>query len=308
MMNKAEKQRNVLLNIKKELEKSQIFEDVNHPNDSKNYPIENYMWVGDKENLIGIPNCHYEFIFHSKNSETLSVEVHFSEQRKQKLFQNLQFGNKLEFSEWYGRKNGRVIFKKNKLSINDPNIVKKTIKKLELLHNEIGEQLQEILSSNIDLFPKSRPVTKPVLSSNGGTIVKKKHYKSRTATVAKSLETKHGKIQEAYKQILLSKQYDLLNEEQGFDGLPYRIDILAHSGKGYDVFEIKPDSTATECIREALGQLLFYKHLLEEGGYKVNRLVVVGSAKNQESDDDYLKSINNGMNKIQIEYEYIETK
>lgn len=298
-------QKKVLLDIKKELANSKLFVDVNYPKDSES--VENYIWIGDKEKLIGMYACHYEFIFHPEDSDYLSVEVHISEKGKQKLFQNLQFTNALEFAEWYGHENGRVIVKKSNLYINTLNIAKKAIKKLKSLHNEIGEQLQEILLDNQDLLPKKNQISKPVLSPNNGTIVKKKNYKERTAATAKSLETMHGKIQEAYKQkLLLSRQYDSVSEEQGFEGLPYRIDILVHSGKGYDVFEIKPDSTATECIREALGQLLFYKHLLEAGGYKVNRLVVVGSAKNQESDNDYLRSINNGMNAIKIEYDYVK--
>ena len=32
----------------------------------------------------------------------------------------------------------------------------------------------------------------------------------------------------------------------------------------YEIYEVKPYSTAMECIRVALGQLLFYKALLEK--------------------------------------------
>ncbi len=57
----------------------------------------------------------------------------------------------------------------------------------------------------------------------------------------------------------------------------------------YDVFEVKTGLTATECIREALGQILFYKYLLEKGGYKINELIIVGPVTIDEYEEEYLR-------------------
>ena len=68
----------------------------------------------------------------------------------------------------------------------------------------------------------------------------------------------------------------------------------------YDIYEVKPYESPTECIREALGQLLYYKYMFEKNGYKVEKLIVVG--KNKLDDEEYLNKIKELNENLEIDY------
>ncbi len=69
----------------------------------------------------------------------------------------------------------------------------------------------------------------------------------------------------------------------------------------YDVFEIKSYSTAAECIREALGQILFYKYLLTESECDIGTLFIVGQNEMSDEEERYFSMIKNSLN-CPIEY------
>ncbi len=130
------KQQEILRSLKQKIASSQYFSDVNWPNDDE---IENFIWIGTKNGLIGNENCHYEFIFQEEQSDELTLEVHF-EGGNQRQFANLDLPASLKHDEW-PPKNCRIIFADgHSYNVRDEAIVKKSIKDLKQLHKMIGSR------------------------------------------------------------------------------------------------------------------------------------------------------------------------
>ncbi len=297
-MNKySEKQRQILLAIKNKIGETE-FEDVKCPNGEN---IRNWIWVGDKSGLIGNDNCHYEFIFQDKVPDVLTLEVHLDERKNHKLFSNMLLPDFLRFDRW-NCKNGRIVYKDEVIDINNKQIVSKSIKLLKKLHNAIGEQLLEIMQAHPELLPKQFQI--PKLLKNSRKIVMEKEYAARTYKTAKTFNSRHGEIQKKLKEILEQKRdYRKIIRESGFKNYKYQIDLLAQKENNcYDIFEVKPYPTAMACMREALGQLLFYKFLLEKGGYEVDILYIVGPSELSDFEKEFLQSIKKDLKDLEIEY------
>lgn len=163
-------------------------------------------------------------------------------------------------------------------------IVKEAIDLLEKLDGTIGKDLAKICD---ELNPKAD------LSGNG-TIVNEKNYKQRYKNYKHSFYTKHGDIQEALqKNLVKNKAYDEVGIERTLGDI--RVDVLGINKNGetdiYDIYEVKPYESPTDCIREALGQLLYYKYMFEKNGYTVGKLIVVGKNKLEFYDRQYLEII-----------------
>lgn len=265
-----------------------------------------YIWVGGQGNLIGNLSCHYEFIFH--NETELHLEVHFEDADNYTSFSNLKLNSDLfEYQDWEidGEKvdNGRIVAKQS-ISVEKRNldeIVKEAIDLLEKLDGTIGNDLAKICD---ELNPKAD------LSGNG-TIVNEKNYKQRYKNYKHSFYAKHGEIQNALNEQLENK-YDEVGIERTLGDI--RVDVLGINKNGktdprkhtYDIYEVKPYDSPTECIREALGQLIYYKYMFEKNGYTVGKLIVVGKNALTEVDQQYLAEINNSG--IKIEYLQIPIK
>lgn len=264
-----------------------------------------YIWVGGQGNLIGNLSCHYEFIFH--NETELHLEVHFEDATNYTSFSKLTLNPDFEYQDWEidGEKvdNGRIVAKQS-ISVEQrtlDEIAKEAIDLLEKLDGTIGNDLAKICD---ELNPKAD------LSGNG-TIVNEINYKQRYKNYKHSFYTKHGEIQNALNEQLENK-YDEVGIERTLGDI--RVDVLGINKNGktdprkhtYDIYEVKPYDSPTECIREALGQLLYYKYLFEKNGYTVGKLIVVGKNALTEVDQQYLDEINNSG--IKIEYLQIPIK
>lgn len=297
----TEKQKRILLAIKAAL-KNTDFEDVNCPKIGK---IKDFIWIGFQKGLIGNDNCHYEFIFQKESPEKLSLEVHLDENRMHKLFSNILLPDFLRFDNW-NRKNGRIVFRTKRIDINDfendSEIVQNSLALLEELHNAIGEQLLEIMQAHPELLPKQFQI--PKLLENSRKVVMRKKYAERSYEEAKVFNSRHGEIQKKLKQEL-GANYKCIDLEKGFENYKYQIDLLAQKKNGhYDIYEIKPYPTAMACIREALGQLFFYKFLLEKRKYVVDTLYIVGPSELSNFEDEFLQSIKKDFKNSEIEIEY----
>lgn len=264
-----------------------------------------YIWVGGQGNLIGNLSCHYEFIFH--NETELHLEVHFEDATNYTSFSKLTLNPDFEYQDWEidGEKvdNGRIVAKQS-ISVEQrtlDEIAKEAIDLLEKLDGTIGNDLAKICD---ELNPKAD------LSGNG-TIVNEINYKQRYKNYKHSFYTKHGEIQNALNEQLENK-YDEVGIERTLGDI--RVDVLGINKNGktdprkhtYDIYEVKPYDSPTECIREALGQLLYYKYLFEKNGYTVGKLIVVGKNALTEVYRQYLDEINNSG--IKIEYLQIPIK
>ena len=283
----------ILKLIKKELQKRKTFIDINNPqNDSIDY----FIWAGTSDGYIGNTVCHYEFIIYPRKSNYLTVEIHFEDKKYLRHFENIECSKDFKYDDWTnGHK--RIIFTNNKISIVDHNIddskiVKRAMENLLYLHQTFGEKLENILKNEQKI--KQNFLTKPKLTIGKGNVVRSKHYKPVSQIVSKKLNTIHGAIQDFLCNDASNKKiYETMDTEKQFIGLSYKIDILAklRNKEVYDVFEVKSADTAEICIKEALGQLLFYKYLLEKGDYKIDQLIIVGPSKITSIEEEYLNSL-----------------
>ena len=298
MKDNSSTQREILLKIKAAL-KNTDFEDVNWPDDKKE-DIENFIWIGFQNRLIGREICHYEFIFQPEEPDILSLEVHFEVKKYKDLFKDMILTNALTFADW-NYENGRIIFKEQNLKINDPDIVTKSLALLNRLHKLIGLQLIEILQVRPTL--NSNKYRKPVLCTKPRKVVKCRFYGERTCEELGNIDSIHGKLQTVLiKQLCESGEYEFVNSENGFENYYYQIDVLAKTKKNqYDIFEVKPYQSATSCIREALGQLLHYKYLLDKGGYSVRALKIVGPSEMSDEEKEFFSSIQENL-ECKLEY------
>lgn len=292
--------------LQDEIRKSESFYST-YPKKGK---IENFIWVGTKDEIIGDWKCHYEFIFEdenrnpeSENASFLAIEVHLSEKNKQDLFKEIKKDKQLEFCTWYNEKNeekenGRIVFKNWKIEDDDPKKqIEKAIEKLKELNKLIGSELQTIIIENDELIPdqlkkftKSRKIDKQRLLHS-------REIQEKLITI------QHGKWQELLRKQISNKYNEIIPEYPLM--YDYRIDICGRKGKLYDIYEVKPYESVTKCIREALGQVFFYKYLLEKEGKTVGNLFIAGPGSMLKSDEEYLSLINESSNQM-IQYYQIK--
>ena len=296
----TEKQIEILTKLKKEINKKG-FTDVDEP---KSNEIDNFIWIGAQNGLIGNGACHYEFIFHEEETPNiLNLEVHFEDENCNE-FENVLLNDNatLEFTNWEEDDNHRRIRGNNgnyciqiDQYTNVDNIVNKAIKLLEKLDKEIGIRLARCVS-NLNIQSDL---------GEDGTIVREREYKNRYVCYPKNYSSKHGEIQEDLKN-QLKNEYDEVGFERPLCDI--RVDVLGINKDRtrnkreytYDIYEVKPYDSPTDCIREALGQLIYYKYKFEKNGYIVRRLIVVGQNELNPCDIEYLKSIQDS---FPIEYE-----
>ncbi len=263
-----------------------------------------FIWIGAQNGLIGNLTCHYEFIFHYSK---LNLEVHFEDRNCEEFKDVLskKYETTLEFADWGNRgQHRKIIGKKDNycIEINEnvgiDKIVNRAIELLEELDNSIGYSLAKKCD---ELKPKAS------LSQRDGNVVEEIEYKKRFINYKKIFHTKHGSIQNALVETLDSK-YDEVGFERTLCDI--RVDVLGINKNGktnekeytYDIYEVKPYVSPTECIREALGQLLYYKYQFEKNGYKVGSLIVVGQNKLGLLDGQYLEKIQKSLPNLEINY------
>ena len=88
---------------------------------------------------------------------------------------------------------------------------------------------------------------------------------------------------------LQNRLYDFLCKKHGDGKVHYErdfVDLSVEHSDGTVFFEIKMETTAKHCIRQAMGQLIEYAHYPESS--KAARLIVVGDAPPTDEDRSYL--------------------
>lgn len=121
---------------------------------------------------------------------------------------------------------------------------------------------------------------------------------SQTRTVSRSfmVEKKHNLIQQAL--------YNSLTERFGRDCVLLEenfVDVKLVQPESITLYEVKSSSYAGLCIREALGQLLFYALQFDDPREK--KLVVVGQYPPNQSEAQLLKILKQHL-KFELSYEY----
>ena len=120
----------------------------------------------------------------------------------------------------------------------------------------------------------------------------------RTVTRSYIAEQKHNKIQEALVEIL-SKKYGKENVvlEENY------VDIKLVQPNYITFYEVKSSSYASECIKEALGQILLYS--LNDTDKRPKKHVVVGQYPTTENDKKYIDFLKQN---LKLEFDYLNVE
>jgi len=120
----------------------------------------------------------------------------------------------------------------------------------------------------------------------------------RTVTRSYVVEQKHNKIQEALEALLI-KEYGKENVilEENF------VDIKLIQSEYISFYEVKSSSYASECIKEALGQILLYS--LNDNDNRPKKHIVVGQYPATDNDDKYIAFIKKN---LKLEFEYLNVE
>lgn len=128
----------------------------------------------------------------------------------------------------------------------------------------------------------------------------KRNTKTHKRTVSRSyiVEQKHNKIQEALRKKLADKygEKNVILEENYVDVKLIQPDYLGF-------YEVKSSSYASECIREALGQILLYSY--HDQDKRTKKIYVVGQYPANEQDYGYIDYIKE---KLDLEFEYLNVE
>jgi hypothetical protein len=120
----------------------------------------------------------------------------------------------------------------------------------------------------------------------------------RTVTRSYVAEQKHNKIQEALKALLI-KQYGKGNVilEENF------VDIKLIQPDYISFYEVKASSYASECIKEALGQILLYS--LNDKDSRHKKHIIVGQYPATDNDKIYIDFLKKNLN---LEFDYLNVE
>lgn len=120
----------------------------------------------------------------------------------------------------------------------------------------------------------------------------------RTVTRSYVAEQKHNKIQERLEAILIEKygEKNVILEENFVDIKLLQPDFISF-------YEVKSSSYASECIKEALGQILLYS--LNDTDSRPKKHIVVGQYEATDNDKKYISFLKENL-KLEFEYMNVE--
>ncbi|MCF8283707.1 MAG: hypothetical protein K9I48_01880 [Sphingobacteriales bacterium] len=128
----------------------------------------------------------------------------------------------------------------------------------------------------------------------------KRNTKTQIRTVTRSYvaEQKHNKIQKALEAILIKKfgEKNVILEENFVDIKLLQPDFISF-------YEVKSSSYASECIKEALGQILLYS--LNDKDSRPKKHIVVGQYEATDNDKKYISFLKKNL-KLEFEYMNVE--
>lgn len=152
---------------------------------------------------------------------------------------------------------------------------------------------KEIISGKSDSSTKARRRTGRTRTSQRNT---QNHV--RTITSSYIIEQKHNKIQEALKKHLAEKygEENVILEEN-------YVDVKLIQPKFLGFYEVKSSSYASDCIKEALGQILLYTHNDQDDRKK--KIYIVGQYPANKQDKSYIEFVKKNLN---LEFDYINVE
>lgn len=111
------------------------------------------------------------------------------------------------------------------------------------------------------------------------------------------IENAHNKLQQKYYNFLTEKHDStIVRMEEDF------VDIKLVEDDKVTFYEVKPFSTARQCIREALGQILDYSWFVAFEDTKQIRLIIVGPNKPNSEEEEYISYVKSNLG---LDFDYI---
>lgn len=128
-----------------------------------------------------------------------------------------------------------------------------------------------------------------------GTTIRNTQTHIRTVSRSYIVEQKHNKIQEALRKQLAEEygEENVILEEDHVD-----VKLIQSNYLGF--YEVKSFSYASECIREALGQILLYSY--HDQDKREKKIYVVGQYPANDQDYGYIDYIKE---KLNLDFEYL---
>ncbi len=128
-----------------------------------------------------------------------------------------------------------------------------------------------------------------------GTTIRNTQTHIRTVSRSYIAEQKHNKIQEALRKQLAEEygEENVILEEDYVD-----VKLIQSNYLGF--YEVKSSSYASECIREALGQILFYSY--HDQDKREKKIFIVGQYPANDQDCGYIDYIKE---KLNLDFEYL---
>lgn len=149
------------------------------------------------------------------------------------------------------------------------------------------EHINLIFGSYSNIVPQGNKVN---LTQHSGTATKNVLETSVTVTATYIRKATHNKIQKAI--------YDMWVKQLGTNSVKMEenyVDIVITTKGTTELIEIKPYTTAIQCIREGLGQLLDYYHKHYSNRNNVS-LTIIGHNEPNADDKKFIKFIENTLN------------
>lgn len=164
------------------------------------------------------------------------------------------------------------------------------------LFNKFGNEKEknEVTDKTNESKRRNRRITRTATSRRNI------NNQQRTVTRSYVAEQKHNKIQEALKEILI-EEYGKENVilEENF------VDIKLLQPSYISFYEVKSSSYASECIKEALGQILLYS--LNDRDKREKKHIVVGQYPPTDEDLKYIHFLKENL-KLEFDYLNVEIK
>ena len=118
---------------------------------------------------------------------------------------------------------------------------------------------------------------------------------TRTITLTYIAEQKHNKLQETLEKLLVEKhgRNNVILEENF-------VDIKVLNRKYIALYEVKSAAYASDCVKQALGQILMYS--FREKDERPQKIFIAGQYAPTKHDDEYIQFIKD---KMDFEFDYI---
>jgi hypothetical protein len=167
---------------------------------------------------------------------------------------------------------------------------------MRILYGQFGQKKDDSNSQEIE---KDEPAKSSKKQKNRKA-TESKNTDTKVRTIARSfiVTQKHNKLQEALKNKLIAqygKEAVLLEENY--------VDIKLLLSESINFYEVKSLPYASDCIREALGQILSYT--FNDKDKRKKKIIIVGQYLPNNNETEFIEWLKDNLN-IEFEYENID--